>query len=82
MNKDSIEKEYEQYDLREEYDLATMPIVAKGRYAPNRRKGHNVAVLDPDVAAAFPSDEAVNAALRLVIQMATIPYIQEVSANA
>lgn len=71
----------EQYDLREEYDLAKMPILPRGRYAPNRRAGRNVAILDPDVANAFPSDEAVNAALRLVIQMAGIPQIQEVTAN-
>lgn len=71
----------EQYDLREEYDLAKMPILPRGRYAPNRRAGLNVAILDPDVAKAFPSDEAVNTALRLVIQMAVIPQLQEVTAN-
>lgn len=71
----------EQYDLREEYDLAKMPLLPRGRYAPNRRAGLNVAILDPDVAKAFPSDEAVNTALRLVIQMAVIPQLQEVTAN-
>ena len=71
----------EQYDLRKEYDSAKMPILPSGRYAPNRRAGRNVAILDPDVANAFPSDEAVNAALRLVTQMAGIPQIQEVTAN-
>jgi len=81
MSKNSIQKDHEQYDLREEYDLAKMPIVPRGRYAPSRRAGHNIAILDPDVAKAFPSDEAVNAALRLVIQMAGIPQIQEVTAN-
>jgi len=81
VSKDSITKDNEQYDLREEYDLAKMPILPRGRYAPNRRAGQNVALLDPDVAKAFPNDEAVNAALRLVIQMAGIPQIQEVTAN-
>lgn len=71
----------EQYDLCEEYDLAKMPILPRGRYTPNRRAGRNVASLDPDVANAFPSDEAVNAALRLVIQMAGIPQLQEVTVN-
>ena len=61
------------YELRDEYDLAQMVIVAKGRYAPERRKGKNVALLDEDVRKAFPSDEAVNEALRLVMQMAKIP---------
>lgn len=61
------------YDLRAEYDLSKMTIVAKGRYAPERRAGKNVAVLDPDVASAFPTDEAVNEALRLVLQIARVP---------
>ena len=61
------------YELRDEYDLAKMTIVAKGRYAPERRLGKNVVVLAPDVASAFPTDDAVNAALRLVLQVARIP---------
>jgi len=63
----------EDYELRDEYDLSQMTIVPKGRFAPERRRGKNVAVLLPDVAQAFPTDEAVNEALRLVMQMARIP---------
>lgn len=65
--------EAEDYDLRAEYDLSQMAVVPKGRFAPGRRQGKNVVVLAPDVAEAFPSDDAVNEALRLVIQMAKIP---------
>ena len=61
------------YELRDEYDLSTMTIVAKGRYAPGRRVGNNVVVLAPDVAQAFPTDDAVNEALRLVLQIARVP---------
>jgi hypothetical protein len=61
------------YELRDEYDLSKMTIVAKGRYAPERRKGRNIVLLDDDVMQAFPTDEAVNEALRLAIQIATIP---------
>ena len=61
------------YELREEYDLSKMTIVAKGRYAPHRRVGKNVVLLAPDVVQAFPTDEAVNEALRLVMQMVQIP---------
>jgi hypothetical protein len=50
-----------------------MTIVPKGRFAPERRQGRNLVVLAPDVADAFPTDDAVNEALRLVIQMARIP---------
>ncbi len=61
------------YELRDEYDLAKMTIVAKGRYAPERRMGKNVVLLAPDVAQAFSTDDAVNAALRLILQAARIP---------
>ncbi|OIO95873.1 MAG: hypothetical protein AUK03_04675 [Anaerolineae bacterium CG2_30_64_16] len=61
------------YELREEYDLSKMTIVPKGRYAPQRRVGKNVVVLAPDVVQAFPTDEAVNEALRLVMRIAEVP---------
>jgi hypothetical protein len=53
----------------EEYDLAQLPILPRGRYAPGRRLGSNVVLLAPDVALAFPSDEVVNEALCLVLQI-------------
>jgi hypothetical protein len=61
------------YELRDEYNLSKMTIVAKGRYVPHRRAGKNVVLLAPDVAQAFPTDEAVNEALRLIMQMMEIP---------
>jgi hypothetical protein len=61
------------YELRDEYDLSQMTIVAKGRYAPHRRAGKNVILLAPDVVQFFPTDEAVNEALRLIMQIAEIP---------
>jgi hypothetical protein len=61
------------YELRDEYDLTKMTVVPKGRYAPERRAGKNVVLLAADVAQAFPTDDAVNEALRLVIQMARVP---------
>jgi len=61
------------YELYDEYDLPKMTVVPKGCYAPERRVGKNVVVLAADVAQAFPTDDAVNEALRLVIQMARVP---------
>jgi len=61
------------YELRDEYDLSQMTVVARGRYAPHRRPGKNVVLLAPDVVQVFPTDEAVNEALRLVMQMLKIP---------
>lgn len=61
------------YELRDEYDLSKMTVVPKGRYAPQHRVGKNIALLDPDVVQAFPTDDAVNEALRLVMRIARIP---------
>ena len=72
MSKHSMPKD-DDYELREEYDLAQLPIVPKGRYAPERRMGRNIVVLAPDIAQAFPDDAAVNNALRLVLQLTHIP---------
>lgn len=61
------------YELDEEYDLSQLSIMPKGRYAPERRIGRNLVLIDPDLVKAFPSDTAVNKALRLVLQAAQIP---------
>jgi hypothetical protein len=44
-----------------EYDLTGG---MRGKYAERYRQGTNVVLLDPDVAAKFPTSEAVNEALR------------------
>ena len=67
MKKISIKKQ-DDYELNEEYDLSKMTILPKGRFDPKRRIGNNVIVLEPDVAKAFPNDEAVNEALRLLLK--------------
>lgn len=66
MKKSSTTKR-DDYELRDEYDLSKMTILPKGRFDPKRRIGSNIVVLDPDVAQAFPSDEAVNEALRIIL---------------
>ena len=42
----------------------------KGKYAKQYHEGTNIVVLEPDVAKAFPTDAAVNEALRLLIRAA------------
>jgi hypothetical protein len=79
MSDDSMKKPNDDYELQEEYDLSQMPIMPKGRYAPERRVGSNLILLEPDLVQAFPSDEAVNKALRLVLQAAQIPEKASVS---
>ena len=71
MKKNSTTKR-DDYELRDEYDLSKMTILPKGRFDPKHRIGKNVIVLDPDIARAFPSDEAVNEALRLLLKATKI----------
>jgi hypothetical protein len=73
MKKNSTTKR-DDYELRDEYDLSKMTILPKGRFDPKRRIGKNVVVLDPDIARAFPSDEAVNKALRLILKAIKISH--------
>ena len=61
-------------ELRPEYDLATLlKKGVRGKYVKRYKQGTNLVLLSPDVARDFPNDEAVNEALRLVIQLKKIP---------
>lgn len=42
----------------------------RGKYAARYARGTNVVVLDPDVAAVYPTAEAVNSALRALAEVA------------
>ncbi|HRQ39021.1 MAG TPA: hypothetical protein PLD25_14020 [Chloroflexota bacterium] len=57
-------------DLREEYDFSQLKGGVRGKYARRVRQGANLVLLAPDVAPFFKNDEAVNHALRLLIQLA------------
>lgn len=54
----------DQDDLRPEYDLSQLGGGVRGKYADRFRAGTNLALLAPEVRAAFPTDDAVNQALR------------------
>ena len=57
-------------ELGAEYDLSQLRGGVRGKYTQRYRAGTNLVLLAPDVAEAFPSDEAVNKALRLLIGIA------------
>ena len=60
-------------ELRDEYDLDELLKGATiGAHAEAYAAGTNLVRLDPDVARAFQDSEAVNAALRLVIEAARL----------
>ena len=56
--------------LRPEYDFTSMKGGIRGKYVKRFNEGSNIAVLEPEVAEAFPNDEAVNQALRGVLNIA------------
>jgi hypothetical protein len=61
-------------ELRPEYDIGQLlKDGVQGKYANRYREGTNLVLLAPDVAEAFPTAEAVNEALRLVIQLTRVP---------
>jgi len=68
MKKDKISP---QNDLRKEYRRSdfTGPLV-RGKYAKRLREASNIVVLKPEVAAAFPNEDAVNKALQSLIAVA------------
>lgn len=57
-------------ELRSEYDFAQIEGGVRGKYVDRYRAGTNLVRLAPDVAAAFPDEEAVNSALRMLINVA------------
>jgi hypothetical protein len=52
-------------EIRPEYDFSGG---VRGKYAKRYAEGTNVVVLEPDVAAEFPTAKAVNKALRALIK--------------
>jgi hypothetical protein len=64
-------KQKDKDDLRAEYKRSDFPKgFVRGKYAERLREASNVVVLKPEVARAFPNQEAVNVALLSLIQIA------------
>jgi hypothetical protein len=56
-------------ELRSGYDASSLKGGVRGKYARRYSEGTNLVLLEPDVAQAFPSDDAVNEALRSLIKV-------------
>jgi hypothetical protein len=65
MKKDEMADE-----LRKEYKRSDFGELVRGKYVDRLKKGSNVVVLDPRVARAFPTSEAVNEALLSLLDLA------------
>ena len=57
-------------DIQAEYDFASMKGGVRGKYADRYRAGVNLVLLEPEVAKAFPTADAVNQALRTLMRAA------------
>lgn len=57
-------------DIRPEYRREELGQGVRGKYYDEYQKGTNLVLLSPDIAAIFPTDQAVNDALRSLIQVA------------
>lgn len=68
MKKD---KKTDKDELRAEYKRADFPGgFVRGKYAKRLKESSNIVVLRPEVAQAFPNEEAVNNALLYLIDIA------------
>ena len=64
-------KQTEKDELRAEYKRSDFPVpLVRGKYANRLRESSNVIILKPEVAEAFPNEEAVNTALLSLIKLA------------
>lgn len=56
-------------ELRREYSREDLGNGVRGKYYKAYKKGTNLVLLNPEVAKAFPTDEAVNEALQSLIDI-------------
>jgi hypothetical protein len=63
-------KTVKQEEMRKEYKRADLGKGIRGKYFNEYKKGTNLVLLSPDVAAAFPDDASVNEALRILMKIA------------
>lgn len=54
-------------ELRPEYDFASLKGGVRGKYARRAREGTNIVLIEPEVTDAFPTERAVNEALKGVL---------------
>ena len=57
-------------ELKPEYTREELGKGIRGKYYEEYKASHNLVLLDPEVAEAFPSEKAVNEALLLLIKLA------------
>jgi len=56
--------------MRASYKRSDFKKIERGKYVARLRESTNIIILDPEVAKVFPNNEAVNNALRVLIEVA------------
>ena len=54
-------------EMRPEYDFASMKGGVRGKYVRRAREGTNIVLIEPEISDAFPTEQAVNEALKGVL---------------
>ena len=67
-NKRTVQPKADEDMMRAEYDFSALKGGVRGKYHRRFRSGTNIVRLEPELAKAFPTDEAVNEALRTVVR--------------
>jgi hypothetical protein len=57
-------------EMRARYRRDDLGVGVRGKYFEDYQQGHNLVLLNPEVAKAFPTEEAVNEALLSLIRIA------------
>jgi hypothetical protein len=63
-------KKAKRKDMRSEYVREDLGKGIRGKYYRQYKEGTNLVLLDPDVAAVFPTEDSVNQTLRSLIDVA------------
>jgi hypothetical protein len=58
-------------ELRPEYDLSQLGRGVRGKYCRPAKAGTNLVLIEPNLAKAFPDQESVNRASRLLVATAS-----------
>ncbi len=65
-----MRKSKEDNEMRTEYEREDLGTGVRGKYYEAYKESHNLVLLKPEVAKAFPTEEAVNGALLSLIKIA------------
>ena len=67
-----MKKPRDKDELRNEYLREVLGEGVRGKYYESYQRGHNLVLLEPEVAKAFPDDKSVNDALKSLMKLSAV----------